>query len=464
MNQIILSILQKRIITSVIIFFFIFSSHLFAIDVSGNQSGTWTLSNSPYSVVGDVTVPAGLTLTIEPGVIVKLDSALSITINGVLIANGTETDSIIFTTSNTIQDVGQWKQLRFTNNSLISNITYCIFEFGGNGNSAPVQMIPSTKLFHNNNSYRNNSIQAVGIEGGGIVIPDAVWYNGGIPYLVLGGIAIHSDGGDGKLEIKPGVEVRFNPNTGIQMGSNYYSSLYRGQLQAIGKPDSIITFTSSSGENNGWGGLYFHNASDADGAVSNLEYCVIEKAGQAIYGYTTNIYCESTNQPTVSNSIIQNSGGHGILVQNSSPVISSDTIRNSVATGIYVISGSPDLSNNVIESNLEGVFVNSGKPIISNNTIINNTTYPIRMASNTSPFINGNTFTGNGTEVIGVNGGGIVIPDAVWYNDGIPYLVLGGIAIHSDGGDGKLEIKPGVEAVIIIQVCIESITGDRKAG
>ncbi|MDP2208538.1 MAG: hypothetical protein Q8K98_07165, partial [Bacteroidota bacterium] len=218
MNQIILSISQKRIFTSVIILFVIFSYQLFAIDVSGNQSGTWTLSNNPYRVVGNVTVPAGLTLTIEPGVIVKFDSALSITINGVLIANGTETDSILFTTSNTIQAVGQWKQLRFTNNALISNITYCIFEYGGNGHSAPVQMIPSAKLFHKNNSYRNNSIQAIGIDGGSIVIPDAVWYNDGLPYLVLGGIAIHNDGGDGKLEIKPGVVIKFNTNTGIQIG------------------------------------------------------------------------------------------------------------------------------------------------------------------------------------------------------------------------------------------------------
>ncbi|MDI6802492.1 MAG: right-handed parallel beta-helix repeat-containing protein [Bacteroidota bacterium] len=405
---------------------------------------TWTLANSPYRVVGNVTVNTGVTLTIEPGVVVKFDSTLSITVNGTLLANGTPTVSIRFTTSNTIPSTGQWKQIRFLNSSSTSRLTYCIFEYGGYENSSPIQMIPNAKLFHNKNSYRFNSIQAIGIEGGGIVIPDAVWYNDGIPYLVLGGIAIHSDGGDGKLEIKPGVVVKFNLNTGIQIGSNYYSSLYRGQLQAIGKPDSLITFTSWSGTINGWGGLYFHNASDADGAVSNLEYCVIEKAGQAVYGFTTNIYCESTSQPTVSNSIIQNSGGHGILLRNSTTIINNSTIGNSVVTGIYIWNSSPTLTNNVLESNLEGLFVNGGKPAISNNLISNNSTYPIRMIPNSSPFINGNTYTNNGTEVIGIEGGGIVIPDAVWYNDGIPYLVLGGIAIHSDGGDGKLEIKPGV--------------------
>ena len=41
---------------------------LAATDVSGNQSGTWTLANSPYNIIGDVTVPAGDSLSIEPGV------------------------------------------------------------------------------------------------------------------------------------------------------------------------------------------------------------------------------------------------------------------------------------------------------------------------------------------------------------------------------------------------------------
>lgn len=38
--------------------------------VEGIQSGTWTLDRSPYYVRKDVTVPAGKTLTIEPGVVV----------------------------------------------------------------------------------------------------------------------------------------------------------------------------------------------------------------------------------------------------------------------------------------------------------------------------------------------------------------------------------------------------------
>ena len=51
-----------------ILTFLIMLLSLQALDVSGNQSGVWTLTNSPYTVTGDITVPANALLTIEAGV------------------------------------------------------------------------------------------------------------------------------------------------------------------------------------------------------------------------------------------------------------------------------------------------------------------------------------------------------------------------------------------------------------
>src|SRR5438874_12653280 len=53
-----------------------------ATNVSGTQTGTWTLAGSPYLIIGDVTVPAGQSLAIEPGVIVNAQGYYRITVNG----------------------------------------------------------------------------------------------------------------------------------------------------------------------------------------------------------------------------------------------------------------------------------------------------------------------------------------------------------------------------------------------
>ncbi|HWA26627.1 MAG TPA: hypothetical protein VG734_13285, partial [Lacunisphaera sp.] len=69
-----------------------------AVNVSGDQTGnvSWTLANSPYTVTGNVHVPVGSTLTIEPGVSIKYAGAYQIYVRGTLLANGTSLAPIAF--------------------------------------------------------------------------------------------------------------------------------------------------------------------------------------------------------------------------------------------------------------------------------------------------------------------------------------------------------------------------------
>lgn len=91
---------------------FLYIGNLFSQTIipGGNVSGTWTTAGSPYHVTGNITVPSGQTLSIDPGVIVKFDSALGMTVNGILLANGNETDSILFTRYTT----ALWRSLQIT--------------------------------------------------------------------------------------------------------------------------------------------------------------------------------------------------------------------------------------------------------------------------------------------------------------------------------------------------------------
>ena len=107
----------------------IFLSHfIFAqTQVSGNQSGTWSLSHSPYQVTGNITIPAGQILNIEAGVQVVFQGYYRIYINGKIVANGTENNPIVFTPTD--QTTG-WGGIRLDGTPDISEFHYCKFEYG----------------------------------------------------------------------------------------------------------------------------------------------------------------------------------------------------------------------------------------------------------------------------------------------------------------------------------------------
>ena len=98
-----------------------------ATDVSGSVSGVWYSSQSPYNVIDDLTLPAGDTLVIEPGVRVQFIGPYQFLVNGILRAVGTVSDSIRFTTD-TVANPNRWKGIRFIGASDSCLLAYCIVE------------------------------------------------------------------------------------------------------------------------------------------------------------------------------------------------------------------------------------------------------------------------------------------------------------------------------------------------
>jgi hypothetical protein len=97
---------------------------------TGNVIGLWDRAKSPYRINGEITVPNGETLAIEPGVEVVFTGHYKFNIQGRLLAVGTETDTIAFTA---LDPQGGWHGMRFintpgTNDS--SKIVYCSLKYG----------------------------------------------------------------------------------------------------------------------------------------------------------------------------------------------------------------------------------------------------------------------------------------------------------------------------------------------
>ncbi|OQB42787.1 MAG: WD domain, G-beta repeat [Candidatus Latescibacteria bacterium ADurb.Bin168] len=82
-----------------------------ATEVAGTiTTQTWYKANSPYRVTGTITVPAGNTLTIQPGVDVLFDADVQFIVQGSLHAVGTASDSIRFLKGT----ASEWGGVRFS--------------------------------------------------------------------------------------------------------------------------------------------------------------------------------------------------------------------------------------------------------------------------------------------------------------------------------------------------------------
>ena len=85
----------------------------------------------PYRITGNVVVNAGVTLTIEPGTTLFFDSGTSLTVNGRLLAEGTEYETIRFTR---VPGGGNWGGIQFANTMEDNRITYAVLEYGVTSN------------------------------------------------------------------------------------------------------------------------------------------------------------------------------------------------------------------------------------------------------------------------------------------------------------------------------------------
>jgi hypothetical protein len=110
--------------TVIAVIWWLFPSALYTqTQVSGTiNSQLWTPENSPYVVVGDIRV---VSLEIQPGVEVLFDGNYIFEVAGILKAVGTETDSIVFTKTDTSTG---WRGIFFNISPPGSDLAYCTIE------------------------------------------------------------------------------------------------------------------------------------------------------------------------------------------------------------------------------------------------------------------------------------------------------------------------------------------------
>ncbi len=281
-------------------------------------SQTWCLADSPHILNGDVTVNAGVVLTIEAGVTVKAGDNIELKMLGRLEAIGTVTQPITLTS---VTDSGpwQWAGLLFDGASAGGDLEHVTVRYSGDGNSlglnasavlvrnvAPGQVrIAASRVVDNRkglwlidshttvsdtlfsgvadanqypleiqgassvvtltaNTFTANPRNRVLLQPGAMMGADATL----VPQIGLDGYELAGDftvPAGRTLAVAPGVTV---------MADNSRELLVQGHLEALGTPTQPVTFTSvaDSGAQQ-WTGLAF------DGGTGHLNYTTVRYGG-----------------------------------------------------------------------------------------------------------------------------------------------------------------------------------------
>ncbi|MCX6841563.1 MAG: Ig-like domain-containing protein [candidate division WOR-3 bacterium] len=265
----------------------------------------------------------------------------------------------------------------------------------------------------NGNGETGSDMITVTVTGGsgpthhsGEIPANETWYPSGNPHILDGNVYT---GSNVTLTIMPGCYVQLS--AGVELYTGKYNT--PGSIIAVGKADSMITFTSNVGTPSpgDWSdiGLY-------EGCMSTTQfaYCTFEFGGSSS-GYGT------------------------VYVSGTSIKFDNCHVRKSLDYGIYCASDAYFRS-------------------FTGNKVDSCTKYPVHIDANQVGSLGStNTFRGNanGKDAIEV-ASGTISTSQTWANQGVPYLITGNVWI-SDASNSpvltlaagdSLKVEPGFEILV----------------
>ena len=141
--------------------------------LSGTISSDMTLdaASGPWRVTNDLVVSGGVTLTIEPGTTVYVDSGVLITVNGRLVAEGSQYDMIRITRPPGTS--GTWDGLHLINTMQDNRITYAVVEHG----LSPEGMVgeENSNLLLDHMMIENSCAYVVYIDNSSLILRDSTF-------------------------------------------------------------------------------------------------------------------------------------------------------------------------------------------------------------------------------------------------------------------------------------------------
>jgi hypothetical protein len=155
------------------------------------ENTTWRTVDSPIIVAGDVTVNFGVTLAIEPGVRVLFSSGALLTVNGQLVAEGDETNRLLF--SRAPGNTGTWGGINVNGGpgSPETRLRHAHIEF----NSGTAVNVPGGTVWLDHLTFGTPTDTYVEVDGASFIISECVFPSATSKFELLHGSGgIRADG------------------------------------------------------------------------------------------------------------------------------------------------------------------------------------------------------------------------------------------------------------------------------
>ena len=311
--------------------------------ITGSVSGEWDPSNGSYLLYDSVYVEMGNTLVINPGTQVKFAGGIAFYIYGTLTAEGTETDSINFTSSMPFPVIGDWDQIYFAgppaNNSTLH---YCTIQYATKGirleNSSPA-------VAHC--SIRNNAEQGISAFNSSLTLDSSdIYFNGntgsGYSGMVLTGGSPLIRGNHSHTNYYQGL-LLVGVIGGEISGNHFYDNGEMG-LKLMDEC-SNVEISGNYLSYNGYYGMYVDHCGTAAYKLSIHHNVIFKNADDGIYSDVS--YANYYNNTLTTN------GRDGIFCYSGSVTIYSNIVDNNDDRGIYIQAATYTLNYNDVWNNEE---------------------------------------------------------------------------------------------------------------
>lgn len=138
-----------------------------------NTNTILTPWQGPYLVTGDVTIPAGVTLTVLPGTTVFFQAGAGFYFNGGrLVAEGTEHELVRFTR---VPGGGNWDGLQFAGSMLDNRIEYAVVEYGVNANNQGMIGLDNSSLTIEHTTLDHADRRRIRSQNSSLIVRDSVF-------------------------------------------------------------------------------------------------------------------------------------------------------------------------------------------------------------------------------------------------------------------------------------------------